>query len=157
MSTQSESLTARGRVPDLDGFVGAAGRQCLPIWLPGERRDLVRVPERAENHLFGGDLPDPHAEIISTRRGESGAVGTPRQIRDQTNLSLQRDYLIAGMSARDGHRPVAMSAGKELIVRAPGAGENTARMGDLRGQLAGVGVPELDGAIMCPGSQARPV
>ena len=42
--------------------------------------------------------------------------------------------LVAGMRARDGHRPVVMSGGEEAVVRAPGpARANTARMGHLRG------------------------
>src|SRR5262249_36640631 len=95
MPPQREGLTARGRVPDLDRFVGAAGRQSLPVGLPRQRRDLVGVPERAEDHLSRGDLPDPYAEIIAAGRGESRAVGAPRQVRDRTGVSPQRNDLVA--------------------------------------------------------------
>src|SRR5262245_48666510 len=68
-----------------------------------------------------------------------------------------RSNLFAGTSARDGHRPVAMSGGEEFVVRAPGPCANTARMGYVRGQPTCVGVPELDGTILSPGSHARTV
>ena len=74
MSTQREFLAARGRVPDLDRLVDASGRQSFPIWLPRDRRDLVGVPERAEDHLFRGDIPNPvvKSKLVEASRVPSG-------------------------------------------------------------------------------------
>src|SRR5262245_32913745 len=156
MGTQSEGLTARGRVPDLDRLVDAAGRQPPPTGLPGDRVDLVGVPERGEHQLSRDDLHDSRGEI-STRRYESGTVGAPRQIVDPVDMSPQSNNLIAGTPSREGHRPVLMSGGEEVVVRAPRPHGNIARMGYFLAQPARVGVPDLDGAIPSPGSQARTV
>src|SRR5262245_262801 len=157
MSTQREVLVARGRVPDLDPFIHAAGRQSPPPWLPRDGRDPVRVSERAEDLLSRGNLPDAHEEIIGTRRGETGAVRAPRHVVDQIDMGPQRNDLGTSLNARDGHRPVAMSAGEKLFVRAPCPCADIARMDDVYSQPGCVGVPDLDGAILSPGSHALTV
>src|SRR5262249_43903072 len=54
-------------------------------------------------------------------------------------------------------RPVVMPGGEEPVVRTPGPRAHTARMGHFRGRLAPAGVPDLDGAVLPPGGQPRPV
>src|SRR5262245_16287245 len=66
LSAENELLVTGGRIPDLDRFVHAAGRQAPPVRLPGDGRDPVRVPERAEDPLCRGDLPDTHEEVVGT-------------------------------------------------------------------------------------------
>src|SRR5262245_44344921 len=70
-------------------------------------------------------------------------------------MSAQRDRLFARIRGGDGHRAVGMTGGEELVVRAPCPCANSARMGYLLGQQARVGVPDLDGAVLSPGSDAR--
>ena len=40
-----------------------------------------------------------------------------------------RNDFVAGMSPRDGHRPVVMAGGDEIVVRAPRPCADTAGMG----------------------------
>ena len=116
----------------------------------------VAVPERADEDLSRGDLPDVRGEI-SARRGEPGAVGAPCQIVDQIDVPPQRGDLAAGPGVRDGHRPIGMSGGESLVVRAPCSRGNAGRMVDVAGQPARVGVPDLDRAIPIPRGQPQTV
>ena len=156
MSTQREGLAARDRVPNLDRFVEASGRQSLSIRLPRRRRDAVGVSEWADDHLFRGDVPDLRREI-ATGRGDSGTVRAPYQMVDHIDMSAQRNKLVAGMSARDRHRPILMSGGEEFVVRTPCPCANTAWVGYVLGRPVSVGVPYLDRAILSPGGQPHSV
>src|SRR5262245_61119059 len=72
-------------------------------------------------------------------------------------MCRQGDDLVAGLRARDGHGPVLVSAGKEFVVGAPGPGNDSPRMDDLRGQSACTRVPDVDRAVRKPGSHATAV
>src|SRR5262245_18571729 len=72
-------------------------------------------------------------------------------------MSPQCNNRIAGMSSREGHCPVLMSGGEAFVVRAPRPHGNIARVDYFCDQPARVGVPDLDGAILAPGSQAHTV
>src|SRR6516165_1477885 len=121
-------------VPNARGRIPAGGDKIIAAWMPGQRRDTIRMSDQAATISAGGQIP--YADrLVLARNGEPLSVGADRDCADGFLMKPQilLEHRMVARSIPVPNRAVIMTGRHEASIRGKCQRRDPAGLGD-RGQ-----------------------